>query len=93
MLDFGDEFDHGGRAVEDADGRFDTVLDEPLAVRGQNRRVHKLVADQDVRPGGCLGAGRERRVVLAGVDGESSIAGRRPGTSPDHRVRGNGTAA
>ncbi|MFD5786656.1 hypothetical protein ACFWH1_08425 [Streptomyces sp. NPDC127037] len=44
MLDLGGEFDHGGRAVEDADWGLGAVLGEPLAVGGQHGCVRELVS-------------------------------------------------
>ncbi|MCX4447086.1 hypothetical protein [Streptomyces sp. NBC_01789] len=44
VLDLGGEFDHGGRAVEDADWGLGAVLGEPLAVGGQHGCVRELVS-------------------------------------------------
>jgi hypothetical protein len=75
VLDLGGEADHGRRSVEDSDARFGRVLDEPMAVRGQDGRVQELVMDQDVRPGAGLGDRRGVRARVSGMDSVSSVAG------------------
>ncbi|GGS93234.1 hypothetical protein GCM10010254_11490 [Streptomyces chromofuscus] len=72
MLDGGDHLDDVGRSCEHAHGADGLVLDEPLAVRSENRGVQEPMADQDVRPGAGLRAGRRGRSCDAGFDGGAS---------------------
>jgi hypothetical protein len=85
VLDFGGQIDDGGWAVEELDGGFGAVLDEPLAARGQHGCVQELVAHEHLRPRAGLGGGRCVRTRVTGRNGDPSSAGAVARPRPGHQ--------